>query len=510
MWEPFELRRVSSDDQDLEDEIYSADKPFYFDEGTEEQNVILPSYDEETAPLVSKGRDGQPKGMANLVESKLESEQPMAEGPIARHSTNFATMMHLLKGNIGTGILAMPKAVSNAGLLVGSVGIPILGVFCVHCMHLLVISSKTLARRLGCTSLDYSSTAEQAFRLGPASVQKFAPIARHAVNTMLMLTQFGFCCVYFLFVSKTLYEVVMSLHGSSPLKPIHFMAILLPFMILFNFIRNLKILSYPSSAANVLQSCGLVVVLYFLLTGHNSTSLNVYTAPIENLPLYFGTAMYAFEGIGVILPLENDMITPEDFGGLNGVLNTGMVVVASLYTAVGFYGYLKYGNDVKSSVTFNLPKGVVSELVRLTFGVAIFLSYALQFYVPINIIWPFVQRKFNLVRFSEKRQYIMELSLRAGLVCMTFALACGIPMLHLFISLVGALASSSLALIFPPIIELATIWNTNISKRKFTVILIKNIFLVTFGITGCVIGTYTAGKEIAYCLKNTSDPACEV
>lgn len=73
------------------------------------------------------------------------------------------------------------------------------------------------------------------------------------------------------------------------------------------------------------------------------------------LPLYFGTAVYAFEGIGIVLPLENNMKTPEDFGGLTGVLNTGMVIVACLYTAVGFFGYLKYGEDVKGSITLNLP-----------------------------------------------------------------------------------------------------------------------------------------------------------
>jgi proton-coupled amino acid transporter len=49
------------------------------------------------------------------------------------------------------------------------------------------------------------------------------------------------------------------------------------------------------------------------------------------------------------------MKNPQDFGGWTGVLNTGMVIVASLYTAVGFFGYLKYGEEVEGSITLNLP-----------------------------------------------------------------------------------------------------------------------------------------------------------
>lgn len=63
--------------------------------------------------------------------------------------------------------------------------------------------------------------------------------------------------------------------------------------------------------------------------------------------------------IGVVLPLENNMKTPQDFGGLNGVLNTGMVIVASLYTAVGFFGYLKYGENVAATITLNLDSNAV-------------------------------------------------------------------------------------------------------------------------------------------------------
>lgn len=47
-------------------------------------------------------------------------------------------MIHLLKGNIGTGILAMPDAFRNSGWAVGLVCTALLGAVCTHCMHMLV------------------------------------------------------------------------------------------------------------------------------------------------------------------------------------------------------------------------------------------------------------------------------------------------------------------------------------------------------------------------------------
>lgn len=56
------------------------------------------------------------------------------------------------------------------------------------------------------------------------------------------------------------------------------------------------------------------------------------------------------------MPLENNMKDPSAFGGMTGVLNTGMVIVTFLYTAVGFFGYLHYGEAVRlGSITLNLP-----------------------------------------------------------------------------------------------------------------------------------------------------------
>jgi proton-coupled amino acid transporter len=49
------------------------------------------------------------------------------------------------------------------------------------------------------------------------------------------------------------------------------------------------------------------------------------------------------------------MKEPEAYGGLNGVLNTGMYLVTILYFFVGFFGYIRYGSDARGSITLNLP-----------------------------------------------------------------------------------------------------------------------------------------------------------
>lgn len=128
-------------------------------------------------------------------------------------------------------------------------------------------------------------------------------------------------------------------------------------------------------------------------------------------------------------------------------------------------------------------------MVRLAMALAIFLSYGLQFYVPINIIGPWVRSRMA----SEQSEEIAEYLLRVGLVIFTFILAAIIPNLGAVISLVGAVSSSTLALIFPPIIEMVTFY-PNYGKNNW--ILWKDLFVLVFGVLGFVFGTYASVNQI--------------
>ena len=68
-------------------------------------------------------------------------------------------------------------------------------------------------------------------------------------------------------------------------------------------------------------------------------------------------------------------------------------------------------------------------------SLAIFFSYPLQFYVPVDIINPYIQ-----ARISQHNHLKAEYVLRFSLVMLTFGLAAAIPRLDLLVSLVGSVS----------------------------------------------------------------------
>lgn len=79
-----------------------------------------------------------------------------------------------------------------------------------------------------------------------------------------------------------------------------YMLALLPLLILMNLIRNLKFLAPFSMIANILIGTSLGIILYYIFLEVPSFNSRPAFASVETLPLFFGTAIFALEGIGVV------------------------------------------------------------------------------------------------------------------------------------------------------------------------------------------------------------------
>lgn len=88
---------------------------------------------------------------------------------------NMETLLHLLKGSLGTGILAMPNAFYHAGYIFGLFATLIIGFTCTYCIHLLIKAEYELCKRRKVASMTYPATAEAALQEGPMCLRKFAP-----------------------------------------------------------------------------------------------------------------------------------------------------------------------------------------------------------------------------------------------------------------------------------------------------------------------------------------------
>ncbi|XP_062909937.1 neutral amino acid uniporter 4 isoform X2 [Mobula hypostoma] len=384
------------------------------------------------------------------------------------------TLIHLLKGNIGTGLLGLPLAIKNAGLMLGPISLVLMGIVAIHCMHIVVRCSHHFCQRFKRQSLSYGDTVTFAMEHGPfPCLRRKAPLGRMTVEFFLIITQLGFCSVYFVFVGvnmKQLVEGFLRNHTSysdlNITRTLQFhsedwnidariyMLSLIPILVCIVFIRDLKYLAVFSFMANLSMAVSLFIIYQYIIR---------------------------------VLPLENKMKQRKQFPQ---ALNIGMGIVTALYVSLATLGYLHFGDSIQGSITLNLPQDIwLYQLVKLLYSFGIMVTYTIQYYVPAEIILPAVS-----ARVHRRWKRICDIVVRILLVCLTCATAILIPQLDLVISFVGAVSSSALALIFPPFLEIITFSGEGISIW----LLLKDICIALIGIIGFVTGTYVTIVEIIY------------
>jgi proton-coupled amino acid transporter len=192
--------------------------------------------------------------------------------------------------------------------------------------------------------------------------------------------------------------------------------------------------------------------------------------------LFIGTAIFAFEGIGLIIPIQDSMRHPEKFPLVLGLV---LITITVLMVSVATIGYLSYGEDIKTAILLNLPQGnILVQSIQFFYSLAILLSTPLQLFPAIAIIQTYV---FKLNASSSSSSLDTATSMMAppplplsgksnprvkwskNLLRATMVIICiniawfGADDLDKFVSFVGCFACIPLVYLYPPLLHLKSV-----------------------------------------------------
>ncbi|XP_062558473.1 proton-coupled amino acid transporter-like protein pathetic [Armigeres subalbatus] len=426
-----------------------------------------------------------------LADNQIDDDDynPFEHRQTDKPNSTSGSLIHLLKSSLGTGILAMPVAFKNAGLLFGAIGTVIIGLICTHCVHILVKTSHQVCKRTRIPVLGFAETAERVFQYGPVKLRRMANFSKLFVDYGLMATYFSAGCVYIVFIGSSLEKVINVAAELDWSVRIYILLTMIP-VLLIGQIRSLKYLVPFSAIANLFIVVTFGITLYYIFKDPLEFNDKPNFASFATLPLFFSTVIFAMEGIGVVMPVENSMAKPQQFLGCPGVLNTAMGTVITLYAIIGFFGYVRYGELSAGSITLNLPtEDVMAKIAQLLIAAAILFTFGLQFYVPMDILWRKIHDK-----IPKNKHNFSQIAIRTGIMILMGGIALAVPDLEPFIGLVGAVFFSSLGLLVPCVVETVFLWPNELGTFKW--ILVKNVIFGAFSIFALVSGSYVSIEEI--------------
>ncbi|XP_014261599.1 proton-coupled amino acid transporter 4 isoform X2 [Cimex lectularius] len=401
----------------------------------------------------------------------------------------------------------MGDVLKNSGILFGPILLITMGIICTYCIHLLLVCANKCAIKWRLpVDPTFAETIELSFKLGPKIFKRTSRLAKSLLVCSLIGTQLGFCSVYYLIIGKAVGRYFQLAGINYDIRI--YLSVIYPVILAMVLIRSLKFLAPLSLIANIFILLAVTMVLIVACQDLPNITEREVLRPVERWPFAFGTIIFAYEGINLVIPLRNEMKKPSTFQTLFGVLNVSMTLVILLYTTFGLISYWKYGNDILGNVSTNLPEGHWTTLISDgSLSVALLFSYPLQFHVAFKVIYELLVEKLGAWVETGKRILILEILVRFFLVTLTCLFAMFIPHLSLVISLVGAMCSSWLAILLPVLahISLYSPWSKNHKENnvirgsyicKLWFGLFINIICLFVGIAGFILGTYVATVDL--------------
>ncbi|KAF1834341.1 hypothetical protein BDW02DRAFT_569122 [Decorospora gaudefroyi] len=366
-----------------------------------------------------------------LLGRRQSSRRLRAQGDADQVKTFFT----LLKAFIGTGIMFLPKAFKNGGMLFSSITMISVSAITALCFELLLATRK----RYG--GGGYGD-------LGKIVV---GPRFRALILVSITLSQIGFVCAGLIFTADNLAAFLDAVtHAKeAPLSTNELIAIQILVLIPMSFIRNISKLGPAALLADVFILLGLTYIYWYDISW--IIKMRGFHPSIElfnprDFTMTIGSAIFTFEGIGLILPIQSSMKEPEHFSKLLYIV---MLIITVIFTSVGVLCYGTFGEHVSVEVITNFPQNSkFVNAVQFLYSMAVLVGTPVQLFpamrnIELKIFGRASGKQSNMTKWK-KNAFRTSLVILCGMIAIL-----GASDLDKFVALIGSFACVPLVYIYP-------------------------------------------------------------
>jgi len=374
---------------------------------------------------------------------------------------------------VGAGILGLPYAFKEAGIIEGAIVLAFVAVLSIKAMFLVIdCKYKILSQQLDLEKLlEGDSKQDVDLEYGDVGQVALGNTGRWLVEVSLCLSQVGFCCAYAIFIPHNVVLSIPAFNYSGLLL------LLLPGWIMLNLLRTLKSLAIFSLMADFATLFAYVVVFWFDFEHFDNIEKGLREESLVNLPFFLGISMYCFEGAGMILALETS-VAQNLRKSFKKIFAKALTLLVILYITFGVCGYMSFGHTTMQIITLNLPDGIVPNIVRLCLSFSLFFTYPIMMFPVVKLL----DKKFRSTDNLHKSNMM-----RVSPVLTTYVVIAIVPNFSILMAFVGATCCTLLGFILPALFHLKIFKESLTQKEK-----IWDIIILTIGIIGGIVCTLDA------------------
>ncbi|KAL8798917.1 MAG: hypothetical protein Q9182_006289 [Xanthomendoza sp. 2 TL-2023] len=365
-----------------------------------------------------------------LLGRRKSTRRPIPPGDAGMTKSFFT----LLKAFIGTGIMFLPKAFKNGGILFSSITLITVALLSCLSFHLL----------LRCRQRYGGGYGEIGAAIGGSKL-------RSLILASITLSQIGFVCSGIIFIAQNLRSFLNAV-SPGPTMAIGtktLIAVQLVVLIPLALIRDISRLGPAALVADIFIFIGLFYIWYYdiftLATSGMHPTVQLFNP--RDFTLTIGSAIFTFEGIGLILPIQSSMAEPSRFPRLLYIV---MIIITIIFTSVGALCYATFGYKTRVEIISNYPQtSKLVNSVQFLYSLAVLVGTPVQLFPATRII----ETKIFGDRASGKKSPALKWKKNAFRTAIT--VLCGLISilgasdLDKFVALIGAFACVPLVYIYP-------------------------------------------------------------